>query len=95
MTDEVREKVVLALTSTTREQCVGYMVQGAARCALSVIAEGFGVVLKDEPHKIASDDAYRALEVLSDDERFSIFEGNDDAGLSFDEIAKLVKDRVI
>lgn len=41
--DEIREKAILALTSTTRKQCTHGMVRGDSRCALGVIAEGLGL----------------------------------------------------
>lgn len=43
LTDEVREKAVLALTSTTRKQCFGVLGVNQERCVLGVLAEALGI----------------------------------------------------
>lgn len=81
LTNEIKDKIVLALTGTTREQCSYRLADGEARCALGVIAESIGV-----------DSCAEVLSFVDDLELSCRIAAKNDSGSTFDEIAKLVKE---
>ena len=94
LSDEVREKIVLALTGTTREQCTGKLQIGAARCAIGVVAEAYGVGFIDSDGVILREMSRRRLEMDNDmpAELYAQIVISNDKGATFDEIAKMVKE---
>lgn len=52
LTDKMRERIVLALTSTTREKCRGFLAFNEKRCGMGVVLEalGFVLILEEKEH---------------------------------------------
>lgn len=98
MDSTLRERVVLALLSTTRAQCIGQFADGEARCALGLIGEvvfGFRMVSAVEWGESAMgfhvNDNYAMRDALSWELAEEIARRNNQ-GATFDEIAKFLKE---
>lgn len=99
MDSTLRERVVLALLSTTREQCISYLGHGEARCALGLIGEavfGFELVCcapewGEGTKAFHVMDNYRLRDALGWNLALEIARRNN-AGATFDEIAKFLKE---
>jgi hypothetical protein len=97
LTDEVREKIVLALTTTRREQCTRWYGLGEKRCANGVIAEALGVPLFAGIGHIEDGEQVYMLHRPSLFEQVPIalsvaLASANNNGASFDECAKIAKD---
>jgi hypothetical protein len=102
LTAEIKEKIVLALTGTTREQALCHFAVDEKRCALGVIAEALGFEFEERvrcgaeecsgmTYGLPNEAEFVAL--LGDDQlRVAIINANDRERRSFDEIAKMVKE---
>lgn len=95
LSDEVREKIVLALTGTTREQCRGALTtNGEDRCAMGVLCDVYKVNLRPlfdgYIRDMCPEREQMNREISLKLEGF-LMHAND-RGATFDEIAKLVKE---
>lgn len=98
MDSTLRERVVLALLSTTREQCKSFLGLGEARCALGLIGEEvFDFELVNQPYWGVDArgfhvmDNYSLRDAIGWDLANEIARRNN-AGETFDQIAKFLKE---